>query len=99
MQKYNVAIMSEKEFIEITGDYPEFTNSYMENGFMVNSCDWLNLLEDYLKKPIVSIRPSGRDSWNEILIIFADGYIKDNKRYIAGDYDTCKETMVDIFLY
>ena len=56
-------------------------------------------LEKYLKEPIVSVRPSGRDSWDEIIVLTANGYIDDDK--IVLDYKTADEiieVLSDIFM-
>ena len=92
--KYNAHIISYDTFKGITGEMPVF-----QEGFLVNRGDWHECLERYLNQAIISVRPSGRKSWNEIIVITTDGYIKpDGKIVLHGTLEECKQILADIFM-
>lgn len=91
--KYNMRVMSNKEFKNLTGELPEFRDGFIRN----KTVDYMKLLENEVREPIIRVI-CGRESWNEILIVSVDGYIKDDAIYIKGNLDTCKEILQQIFL-
>lgn len=91
MKKYQMIILSNEKFKEITGELPKFS----DEGFLVNQGNWLDSMETHLKVPVVSIRPSGRSEWEEVLVLTADGRIGE-KKSIYGDLKTCKTIMTSI---
>ena len=95
MKKYDVIILSKEEQKKLFGRPLKFKNGFVDEPRI----DWWNIIESYFCQPVVSIRPSGRESWNEILIIFANGFIKNDIRYL--DYNTVEEfitVLTDIFM-
>lgn len=94
MKNRLVKILSFQEFKKIVKETPKFD----ENGFLKNRRDWWGLLEKKFDCPVISIRPSGRKSWNEIMLIYASGYIRDGICYLYGDFETCKSLLSDIFV-
>lgn len=93
MKNYDVTIMSNDEFGKITGQQPDF-----KDGFIANDCDWWGALEKYLNKPVISIRPSGRESWHEILILTTDGEVLQTDTAIKGNIEYVKRVLSDIFM-
>lgn len=96
MMAYNAVVMSNREFAEITGQYPNF-----KDGFIVNNCDWWGSLQKYLKKPLVSVRPAGREGYywdNELLILTADGKVTQKSTIINGNIEYVSQVAEDIFL-
>ena len=94
MKNYNAIIMSQNTIKNILGEELVFHNGFVSN----KEIDWWGKLEIYLNKPIVSIRPSGRESWEEVIILYANGYIQGNYRIL--DYQTEEEltsVLYDIF--
>ena len=96
MKKYNIIILSQKEIVEKYGKECKF-----RNGFLVYDPEWdlLNKLEKDLNQPVVSVRPSGRESWREVLVITANGYIREDGIHVL-DYQTKEEIitiLMDIF--
>lgn len=61
--------------------------------------DWWNILEQYFGQPVVSVRQSGRPSWDEIIVLLADGSIAtDGKCLLDYDSETDLESVLsDIF--
>ena len=74
MTTYETIILSEKDQKKIFGKTLTFKNGFVDEPKL----DWWNILETYWVQPLVSIRPSGRESWNEIIAIFAKGFINRN---------------------
>lgn len=78
-------------------------NIAFRNGFVIDSnCDILEKIQDHLDVPIVSIRPSGRNGWNEVIVLCANGYLrKDGENRIPVlQYNTLedyKTVLRDIF--
>ena len=96
MENYGAIILPQYEVKKICGEEISFTIK----GFIskTNAPDYWNILENHFQVPIVSIRPSGRDSWKEVIILYANGYItKDKKLCIVGDYDYIVKSMCQIF--
>lgn len=96
MENYGCIILPQYEVKKICGREISFT----DNGFVsyVNAPDYWNLLENHFQVPIVSIRPSGRGSWNEVIILYANGYMtKEKKLCIVGDYDYIIKSLGQIF--
>lgn len=85
--------MSNDEFGKITGQQPDF-----KDGFIANDCDWWGALEKYLNKPVISIRPSGRESWHEVLILTTDGEVLQTDTAIKGNIEYVKRVLSDIFM-
>lgn len=95
MMTYNAVVMSNREFAEITGQYPNF-----KDGFIVNNCDWWGSLQKYLKKPLVSVRPAGREGYywdNKLLILTADGKVTQNSIIVNGNVEYVSQFAEDIF--
>lgn len=85
MITYETIILSEEDQKKIFGKTLTFKNGFVDEPKL----DWWNLLETYWVQPLVSIRPSGRESWNEIIAIFAKGFInRDNTRVLDYGYNT-----------
>lgn len=78
-------------------------NIAFRNGFVIASnCDIWEKIQDHLDVPIVSIRPSGRNGWNEVIVLCANGYLrKDGENRIPVlQYNTLedyKTVLRDIF--
>lgn len=74
---------------------------FFENG-RITDRSTAEAIEDYCGRPVVSIRESGRDE-NEILVLIADGYIQRNRLsqkrtvVIIGNYETLQVVLTDIF--
>lgn len=97
MKKYNARIINKDEIRKIFNMNRDFVFS---NGFAAeNRIDWWGILEKYLNEPVISVRPSGRTGWNEIIILTANGYIKPDGSCVL-DYKTKDElttVLTDIF--
>ena len=96
MKKYNAIIIDQSELQENFGETMKFHNGFMDEH--ENKTDFWNELEIMLNQPIVSIRPSGRESWNEIIVLCANGYIDGDYRVL--DYSEAGEledVLIDIF--
>lgn len=93
MKNYDVTIMSNEEFAKITGQQPDF-----KDGFIANDCDWWGALEKYLNRPVISIRPSERESWHEVLILTTDGGVLQNGTAIKGNIKYVERVLSDIFM-
>lgn len=93
MKNYDVTIISNEEFAKITGQQPDF-----KDGFIVNDCDWWGALEKHLNRPIISVRPSGRESWHEVLILTTNGRVLQNGTSIKGNIKYVKRVLSDIFM-
>lgn len=94
MKKYDTFILSKDEQKRLFGKVLEFNNGFVSEPRI----DWWNILEDYLCQPVVSVRPSGRESWNEIIVMCAKGFIKNSIAYL--DYNTLDDfqtVLTDIF--
>lgn len=78
------------------------TNIAFRNGFLIDSnsksCIW-NSIQEHLKEPIVSIRPSGRTSWNELLVFCANGYVREDGIHVLqyNSVEEYKTVLQDIF--
>lgn len=94
MKNYDVTIISNEEFGKITGQQPDF-----KDGFIVNDCgDWWGALEKHLNRPVISVRPSGRESWHEVLILTTDGRVLQNGTSIKGNIKYVERVLADIFM-
>lgn len=94
MMQYDLVIMQQREVEKVLGERIEFLDGFVRN----QKVDWWGELEKYLGKIIVSVRPSGRPGWDEVLIVCAKGTIKNNKHIL--DYPTVeeiKDVLHDIF--
>ena len=94
MKKYDTVILSKDEQKKLFGKELEFNNGFVSEPRI----DWWNILEDYLCQPVVSVRPSGRESWNEIIVMCAKGFIKNSIAYL--NYNTLEDfqtVLTDIF--
>lgn len=98
MKKYDAAIISMDYLQEKFGETMLFSNGfYNEN---VTETDFWNELELILNQPIVSIRPSGRESWNEIIVLMAKGWIdKEDQRRVLdySEQGELEDVLIDIF--
>lgn len=96
MKYYDAFILSGNEQINILGKKLHFINGFVSE----EKLDWWNLLEEYVCQPIISVRSSGRENHDEIIVIAAKGWIRnDGKRVL--DYNTFEEltsVLKDIFL-
>lgn len=91
---YDAVILSDKEQLYLFGKKLSFKNGFVAE----DRIDWWSILEDYLQRPVVSVRPSGRESWNEIIVLCAKGFFKNSLVYL--DYDNLedyKTVLSDIF--
>ena len=95
MKNYDAIIMDNSKVKEIIG-----TDIQFKNGFVyMPTVDWWGKLEKYLNKPIVSVRPSGRENWNEIIILCAKGYIADDKSVLYYEkFEDIISVLHDIFI-
>lgn len=94
MKKYTALILNEEDQKSIIGKRLTFSDGFV-NGPKV---DWWNTLQTYYNMPLVSVRPSGRESWNEIICIFAKGWIQNNKVVLDySDESEIKDVLMDIF--
>ena len=94
MRKYHCYIMPYGRFKLITKELPEFDDN---KGHLKNSCDWWNSLQRAIGEPLVSVRPSGRISNREILVLCANGSIGKKRISVFGDLDYCKDFLKDVF--
>lgn len=95
MKHYEVFIMSREDQKNVLGTELTFQNGFVSN----EQLDWWGKLEDYCGQPVVSVRPSGRDGWHEIIILLAKGWIKSDGKVVL-DYDTAEaieNVLSDIF--
>jgi hypothetical protein len=83
--KYNAVVMSNETAEKIIGGKVEFSNGFFSN----QRVDWWGALEKHIGLPVVSVRPSGRESWNEIIILCANGTVGDE--FDTLDYQTAEE--------
>ena len=96
MKNYDVTIMSNDEFGKITGQQPDF-----KDGFIANDCDWWGALEKCLNRPVISVRPAGREGYywdNKLLILTADGKVTQNSIILNGNVEYVSQFAEDIFL-
>lgn len=95
MKKYDAVIIDQKELQERFGEKMKFDNGFMAQR---NKTDFWNELELLLGQPIVSIRPSGREGWNEVLILLAKGSIEGDMRVLDyADESDIESVLIDIF--
>lgn len=92
MNQYSAFVLSEEEFQKITGEKPKFTDF----GFVSNQNDWWNDLEKYLQKPIISVRPSGRPGWTQVIVLTAEGTVGE-KIALKGHLEYIMCALHDIF--
>lgn len=91
---YDAVILSDTEQMHLFGKKLSFRNGFIAE----DRIDWWAILEDYLQRPVVSVRPSGRESWNEIIVLCAKGFLKDSLTYLDYDnLDDYKTVLSDIF--
>lgn len=96
MKKYDVVVLDEYEQKELFGRELSFLNGFVHEPRL----DYEQRLADKFNRPVVSVRPSGRESWNEILVFLAKGYIDDDGMFVL-DYKTADElktVLADIFM-
>ena len=97
MMKYNAIVLDISDAEKIIGGKVDFQNGFFHN----NKVDWWGDLEEHFNIPIVSIRQSGRPSWDEIIILYANGYIDKDDNLDVLDYQTAEElenVLHDIFI-
>lgn len=96
MRNYDVFILNKSEFYSLVKKYPEFDKI----GFLKQNIDYQLPLSIHFKKPVISVRPSGRSSWEEVLILCAkEGYMQNDTAVLC--YQTVEEfknIFMDIFL-
>lgn len=96
MKKYDVVVLDEYEQKELFGRELSFLNGFVQEPRL----DYEQRLANKFNRPVVSVRPSGRESWNEILVFLAKGYIDDDGMFVL-DYKTADELetiLADIFM-
>lgn len=94
MKKYEIVILDGIDQKKIFGKKLSFRNGFVNEPII----DYHNVLESYLCQPVVSVRQSGRDSCDEIIVVLAKGWIKNGK--VVLDYDNAediKDVLTDIF--
>lgn len=100
MMKYKCYIISLNEVGKIIGCPMKFKNGFVdENCEEMRRIDYFNLLQEAIGRPIVSIRPSGRERWDEILVLCAKGKVLEGGECIL-DYkkeEELKRVLTDIF--
>lgn len=96
MKNFNVDIIEEKVFEKAVGEKPVFNIE----GFLINKCDWLQKLEKHLGKVIVSVRPSGRPGWKELVVITAPGYVdaKTQRHKILASLEESRDILEALFM-
>lgn len=87
MVKYETFVLGRQDQKRLFGHLLNVTNGFVSEP----DIDWWNILEYHLCKPVVSVRPSGRPGWNEILVLTADGFIDEKNEKTVLDYKTFEE--------
>ena len=96
MKKYNCAVFTQKEIKALCGKEIIFKNGFPQY-YKKDSPDYWNILEEHIGAPVISIREDGRYGWNEVIVLFADGYLDGDKRIIEGDLAYIIKCLQDIF--
>lgn len=99
MRYYEVAVIGQDELQRRFGEKMTFTENGFPDSSIHTKTDFYGELEKLLNRPIVSIRPSGRPGWDEILVLLAKGYIREDGTSVL-DYDNAediKTILLDIF--
>ena len=87
MVKYETFTLGRQDQKRLFGHLLNVTNGFVSEP----DIDWWSILEYHLCKPVVSVRPSGRPGWNEILVLTADGFIDESHKKVVLDYKTFEE--------
>lgn len=95
MKHYEVLIMSKEDQKNVLGTELTFRDGFVSN----KQLDWWRKIEDYCGQPVVSVRPSGRDGWHEIIILLAKGWIKSDGKVVLdyGSAEAIENVLSDIF--
>lgn len=95
MKHCQAYVIIEEEYKKITGETPLF-----KDGFLMSIGDCWDKLERYINKPIMSVRPSGRQEWKDLIILAAPGYINEEsgKRIIEAPYTYCVEFLQNVHM-
>lgn len=88
-------ILSKDDQMKIFGKTLSFRDGFVNEPKL----DWWNILEEHFHRPIISVRQSGRESWDEIFVFMAQGWISTDGIRIL-DYDNehdLEKVLMDIF--
>ena len=97
MKNYECYIISNSDVAKLSGKPVDFNDGFITNRY--DDPDWHNILEAHIGKPIVSIRNTDRESWNEILVLCANGYLtNEGTPVLCGTLDYLKSVLQDIFV-
>lgn len=96
MKHYDAIILNKDDQIRIFGKCLEFNH----DGFVDEPrLDWWGILEEDLEKPVVSVKRFGAESWNEIIVLVAQGWIREDKQRVLnyGTAAKIESVLKDIF--
>lgn len=94
MKKYNCIILTQTEVKKLCGKEIEFVDGFPVT-YHCDLPDYWNILEGYIKLPVVSIQPGARD--DEVFVLCAQGRVENGKAILEGDYDYITSCLLDIF--
>ena len=96
IKEFDVVVINQEELKKHFGEEVKFSKGFLDE--INNKTDFWNELEIILNRPIISIRPSGRKGWNEIIVFLAKGWIEDGYRILDySNADDIKNVLNDIF--
>ena len=79
MKRYEALILNKDEQMRIFGKCLEFNH----DGFVDEPrLKWWKTLEENFNKPVVSVKRFGAESWNEIIILMAEGHVYKGNRHV-----------------
>lgn len=90
MFKYETFVLGRQDQKKLFGHLLNVVNGFVSEP----DIDWWKILEYHLCKPVVSVRPSGRPGWSEILVLTADGFIDEKNEKVVLDYKTFEELII-----
>lgn len=96
MKHYDAIILNKDDQIRIFEKCLEFNN----DGFVDEPrLDWWGILEEHFNKPVVSVKRFGAESWNEIIVLMAEGHVYKGNRHVLyyGSAEKIESVLRDIF--
>lgn len=95
--KYDAVILNKSQMQELFGSSEKIFRS---DGFLVNQEKVLDVLEEHLKQPVVSVRGSARETWDEVIVLMAKGRIRDDNmcELDYADINEIKSVLTNIFI-
>lgn len=96
MKHYDAIILNKDDQIRIFGKCLEFNH----DGFVDEPrLDWWGILEEHFNKPVVSVKRFGAESWNEIIVLMAEGHVYKGNRHVLyyGSAEKIESVLRDIF--